>query len=80
MTAKQRRETLDNQIGEAHDWLDGQVWSTGGTAMSSTDECQLCLLVRRWSTDSQNGVPSHYTYERDGERIAPSVAVACSDC
>lgn len=68
MNKVSRREELLNQIEENHDWLEGRVWGHGGTAYSQNDICQLCGLNRRWAKDSQNGVPSHYTFStRDGE-------------
>lgn len=60
----QRRLVLERQVDAAHDWLEGQTYSGGGTSLSSTDRCRICGLERRWESDSQNGVPSHYLYAR----------------
>ena len=54
------------QIEEAHDWLEGQVYSNGGTSLRSTDRCQACGLRRHYHSDTQNNVPANYRFS-DGE-------------
>lgn len=58
-------ELLD-QISEAHDWSEGQVYGGSGTKLSSTDTCRICSLRRHWSSDRQNGNDGEYRFS-DGE-------------
>lgn len=74
-----RRERLLDTIASQHDWREGKVYSGGGTALSSTDTCQLCGLVRHWNTDPQNGDHGHYRFESGGEPVAIA-AVAARGC
>jgi len=55
------------QINNAHDWIKGQAWSSGGTELHSTDACQVCGLRRHYKSDSQNGIEGHYRFS-DGEK------------
>lgn len=59
------RKMLD-KIDEAHDWIEGHVYSSGGTEYHSTDRCQVCGLRRHYHSDSQNGVAPNYRFS-DGE-------------
>lgn len=59
---KETTEKLLKELGEAHDWEEGQVYGGGGTRYSSTDRCRACGMERKWFSDSQNGVADHYTF------------------
>ena len=63
---KESTQKLLDQITEAHDWQDGQVWGGGGTKLSSTDTCRVCSLRRHWLSDTQNGIEDQYRFS-DGE-------------
>ena len=63
---KESTKKLLNEIEEAHDWLEGQVWSGGGTEYHATDVCQVCELRRHYKSDSQNNVPPNYRFS-DGD-------------
>jgi hypothetical protein len=41
---KDRTRKLLDTIENAHDWEEGQVYSGGGTQLSSTDTCRICGL------------------------------------
>ena len=63
---KESTQKILDQISEAHDWQDGQVYGGSGTRLSSTDTCFVCSLRRHWLQDSQNNIGSHYRFS-DGE-------------
>ena len=68
---KDSTKKLLEEVQEAHDWSNGQVYGGGGTRYSSTDTCQACGMTRRWFTDSQNGVSDTYTFAlQSGESIS----------
>ena len=65
---KERTKELLAKVDEEHDWVEGQVWSGGGTELHSTDICQVCNLRRHYQSDIQNGIEGHYRFsigERD---------------
>jgi hypothetical protein len=61
-STKQMLESIDN----AHDWQEGQMYSGGGSRMSSTDICRVCSLRRHYLSDEQNGIDEQYRFS-DGE-------------
>ena len=63
---KATTQKMLDEIEEAHDWLEGQAWSGGGTEYHSTDRCQVCGLRRHYQSDSQNNVAPNYRFS-DGE-------------
>ena len=63
---KATTQKLLDKVEEAHDWQEGQVFSSGGTNFHSTDACLACLLRRHYLSDSQNNVEPHYRFS-DGE-------------
>lgn len=63
---KDTTKALLEQIEEAHDWQEGQMYSGGGTIFKSTDVCRVCSLRRHYFSDSQNGVSGSYRFS-DGE-------------
>ncbi len=63
---KESTQKILDQIDEAHDWQDGQVYGSGGTRLSSTDTCLVCSLRRHWLSDSQNNIEGHHRFS-DGE-------------
>ena len=67
---KETTRALLDQIDQAHDWAEGQVWSGGGTKMSQTDTCRVCGLRRHSHTDPQNGVDEWEYRFSDGESDA----------
>jgi hypothetical protein len=74
---KDSTKKLLEEVQEAHDWSDGQVYGGGGTRYSTLDTCQACGMTRRWFTDSQNGVGDTYTFTlQSGESISLRAAVA----
>ena len=64
-----RREKLQRQVREAHDWLEGQTYGGNGTQLSSTDVCQICGLTRHYFSDTQNGNDGQLTYSAEGANI-----------
>ena len=74
-----RAEKMLKEIDEKHDWRRGRVYGGSGTQMSSTDECRICGLERRWLTDSQNGVDEEYTFQFRGAAVSLREA-AVLDC
>jgi hypothetical protein len=67
---KQRTIMKLDEIENGHDWCNGRTWSHGGTAYSCTDVCRYCGLVRKYFSDSQNGIDANYTFFIDGEKIS----------
>jgi hypothetical protein len=63
---KETTKKLLEAIAEAHDWEDGQAYSSGGTELHSTDTCRACSLRRHYRSDRQNGIESQYRFS-DGE-------------
>lgn len=59
---KERTKELLDKVDEAHDWIEGQTYSGGGTEYHSTDECQVCGLRRHYQSDEQNGIEPHYRF------------------
>lgn len=59
---KQTTQKLLAAVDTAHDWIDGQVRGGSGTVLTSTDTCQVCGLQRHYKSDTQNGIPAHYTF------------------
>jgi hypothetical protein len=67
---KDRTRKLLDTIENAHDWEEGQVYSGGGTQLSSTDTCRICGMTRRYFSDHQNGVYGRYTFAtHDGREL-----------
>jgi len=62
----QRTAELLQKIEDAHDWLEGQRRSDGGTRLYSTDVCRICGLQRHFLSDEQNGNHGGYTF-RDAQ-------------
>lgn len=63
---KPSTKKLFDQVDGAHDWIEGQVSSSGGTRLHSTDVCAVCSLKRTYFSDHQNGVEAEYRFV-DGE-------------
>jgi hypothetical protein len=65
---KPNTKKMNQAIEDAHDWLEGQCRSGGGTRYFQTDRCLVCNLERRYLSDSQNGIEDHYRYStEDGD-------------
>jgi hypothetical protein len=67
---KERTRELLEKVDNEHDWIEGQVYSGGGTEYHSTDTCQVCGLRRHYQSDSQNGIEAHYRFSRGDEDIS----------
>jgi hypothetical protein len=64
---KERTKELLEKVDKEHDWVEGQVYSDGGTELHSTAICQVCGLRRHYKSDRQNGIAGHYRFSM-GER------------
>ena len=75
---KESTKKLMVQVGKEHDWSEGQVYSHGGTHMTSTDTCRACGLRRHWTIDPQNGNDGEYRFSdsETGEDLTLRQAVA----
>ena len=67
---KERTKELLEKVDEEHDWIEGQVYSGGGTEYHSTDTCQVCGLRRHYRSDIQNGVEGHYRFSMGEEDLS----------
>ena len=67
---KERTKELLAKVEEQHDWIEGQVYSGGGTEYHSTDTCQVCGLRRHYRSDIQNGVAGHYRFSMGEEDLS----------
>ncbi len=60
---KDRTKQLLDQIEVGHDWRCGQVYGGQGDVYTSTDECRICGLVRKWHSGSrQNSISASTTF------------------
>jgi hypothetical protein len=68
---KTRTKELLDKVDAAHDWACGQVHGSSGDSFSSTDECRVCGLTRKWYSGSrQNDIPASYDFSTaDGREI-----------
>ena len=67
---KERTKELLEKVDKEHDWINGQIYSGGGTEYHSTDTCQVCGLRRHYQSDRQNGIEGHYRFSLGKEDLS----------